>query len=89
VQNLRHLASAIDCLAARSLSMFLMSCMVPTSTDATTHRLVGKAGGAKVAVFMGKPLHQPVLSNGPMAFANRDNLVAAAAAYHRGDMGSL
>ena len=63
--------------------------ILPTCADATTHRLVAKAGGAKVAVFIGKPLHQPVLSNGPMAFASRDNLAAAAAAYHRGDMGSL
>ena len=63
--------------------------ILSTATDATTHRLVGKPGGAKVAVFIGTPLHQPVLSNGPMAFASRDNLAAAAAAYHRGDMGSL
>ncbi|MDM0049995.1 pirin family protein [Variovorax sp. J22R115] len=63
--------------------------ILPTGTDASTHRLVANAGGAKVAVFIGKPLHQPILSNGPMAFANRDNLASAAAAYHRGDMGSL
>ncbi|MDM0066885.1 pirin family protein [Variovorax sp. J31P207] len=63
--------------------------ITPTGADATAHRLVAKAGSAKVAVFIGKPLEQPVLSNGPMAFASRDNLAAAAAAYHRGDMGSL
>ena len=63
--------------------------ILPTGADASTHRLVAKAGGAKVAVFIGKPLHQPVLSNGPMAFASPDNLAAATAAYHRGDMGSL
>lgn len=63
--------------------------VMPTTTDAISHKLVAKADGAKVAVFIGKPLYQPVLSNGPMAFANKENLAAAAAAYHRGDMGSL
>lgn len=63
--------------------------ILPPVAEATTHRLVAKAGGAKVAVFIGSPLHQPVLSNGPMAFASQDHLAAAAAAYHRGDMGSL
>ncbi len=63
--------------------------VMPTATDAISHKLVAKADGAKVAVFIGKPLYQPVLSNGPMAFANKENLAAAAAAYHRGDMGSL
>ena len=38
---------------------------------------------------LGSFLHQPVLSNGPMAFANRNHLAAAAATCHRGDMGSL
>ena len=63
--------------------------VMPTALDATTHKLVAKADGAKVAVFIGKPLHQPILSNGPMAFATKENLAAAAAAYHRGEMGSL
>jgi redox-sensitive bicupin YhaK (pirin superfamily) len=63
--------------------------ILPAATEATTHQLVAKAGGAKVAVFIGEPLHQPVLSNGPMAFASQESLTAATAAYHRGDMGRL
>jgi hypothetical protein len=63
--------------------------ILPTETTATTHQLVGQAGGAKVAVFIGAPLHQPIFSNGPMAFASQDGLAAATAAYHRGDMGRL
>ncbi|PLQ00401.1 pirin family protein [Cupriavidus pauculus] len=63
--------------------------ILPVASEATTFRLVGKAGGAKVAVFIGRPLHQPILSNGPMAFASQESLSAATAAYHRGDMGSL
>lgn len=63
--------------------------ILPTATEATSHKLVARAGGAKVAVFIGQPLHQPVLSNGPMAFASQESLTAAAAAYHSGEMGSL
>lgn len=53
------------------------------------HHLVAGTEGAQIAVFIGQPLEQPVLSNGPMAFANRESLIAAAAAYHRGDMGRI
>ncbi|PVY93025.1 hypothetical protein C8C95_3909 [Acidovorax sp. 99] len=63
--------------------------VLPTSAEATTHKLMARTSGAKVAVFIGQPLHQPVVSNGPMAFANQDHLVAAAAAYQRGELGSL
>jgi redox-sensitive bicupin YhaK (pirin superfamily) len=63
--------------------------ILPIATEATTHRLAANAGAAKVAVFIGEPLRQPVLSNGPMAFASRESLSAATAAYHRGDMGQL
>lgn len=63
--------------------------ILPTVADAKTHKLMAKADGAKVAVFIGQPLHQPILSNGPMAFASKESLVAAAAAYQRGEMGSL
>ncbi|AEI82690.1 pirin-like protein (plasmid) [Cupriavidus necator N-1] len=63
--------------------------ILPAGAEATTFKLTGKPGGAKVAVFIGRPLHQPVLSNGPMAFASQDSLSAATAAYHRGDLGSL
>ena len=63
--------------------------VLPTATEATSHKLVARAGGAQVAVFIGRPLHQPVLSNGPMAFASQESLTAAATAYHSGEMGSL
>ncbi len=56
---------------------------------AAHHTLAGGAGGAKVAVFIGEPLRQPVVSNGPMAFASRGQLIAATAAYQRGEMGRL
>jgi redox-sensitive bicupin YhaK (pirin superfamily) len=63
--------------------------MLPAAAESMTHKLVAKPGGAKVAVFIGEPLRQPVLSNGPMAFASQESLVAATAAYRRGDFGSL
>jgi redox-sensitive bicupin YhaK (pirin superfamily) len=63
--------------------------ILPTATEATTHKLAAKSQAAKVAVFIGQPLRQPVLSNGPMAFASQESLTAAAAAYRRGDMGRL
>jgi redox-sensitive bicupin YhaK (pirin superfamily) len=56
---------------------------------ATSHTLVATAGACQVAVFIGTPLHQPVISNGPMAFASQADLIAATAAYHRGEMGRL
>jgi redox-sensitive bicupin YhaK (pirin superfamily) len=63
--------------------------IVAASSSATNHKLLARRSSAKVAAFIGKPLHQPVLSNGPMAFASREQLIAATAAYHRGEMGSL
>jgi len=63
--------------------------VLPAATEAMTHKLVAKTGGAKVAVFIGEPLRQPVLSNGPMAFASQESLTAATAAYHRGEFGGL
>lgn len=63
--------------------------ILPPATEAVTHKLVAKAGSAKVAVFIGRPLRQPVISNGPMAFASQESLIAATAAYQRGEMGSL
>lgn len=63
--------------------------ILPSASDTTTHKLAAIAGGARVAVFIGEPLHQPVLSNGPMAFASEESLIAATAAYHRGEMGRL
>jgi redox-sensitive bicupin YhaK (pirin superfamily) len=67
----------------------LGSPILPTATEATMHKLAAKAGGAKVAVFIGEPLRQPVISNGPMAFASQESLTEATAAYHRGEMGRL
>ncbi|MDM0054175.1 pirin family protein [Variovorax fucosicus] len=63
--------------------------ILPVANEAMTHKLVAWSGAAKVAVFIGEPLGQPVLSNGPMAFASQKSLNAAAAAYHRGDLGTL
>lgn len=62
--------------------------MPDIATAARTCRLRGLPGGAKVAVFIGAPLGQPVLSNGPMAFASRDGLRSAEAAFQRGEFGS-
>lgn len=67
----------------------LLAPIIAATTKDTTHMLVSKFDGAKVAVFIGKPLHQPVISNGPMAFASQQSLTAAAAAYQRGDFGKL
>lgn len=63
--------------------------ILPIAAEPTKHKLGAKAGGAKVAVFIGEPLRQPVISNGPMAFASQESLTAATAAYQRGEMGSL
>ncbi|MFZ0788952.1 MAG: pirin family protein [Chromatiaceae bacterium] len=63
--------------------------ILPIVAEQTTHKLVAMAGGAKVAVFIGEPLHQPVFSNGPMAFATQEDLIIASAAYQRGEMGEL
>lgn len=63
--------------------------VLPTAIETKTYKLIAKAGGAKVAVLIGEPLRQPVFSNGPMAFASQESLIAATAAYHRGEMGRL
>jgi redox-sensitive bicupin YhaK (pirin superfamily) len=63
--------------------------VLPVSDTPKTHRLVAAAGVAQVAVFMGEPLHQPFFTNGPMAFANQQHLIAATAAFQRGDLGRL
>ena len=63
--------------------------ILPIAAEATTHKLVAKAEAAKVAVFIGEPLRQPVISNGSMAFVSQESLTAATAAYQRGEMGSL
>lgn len=63
--------------------------VMPLAQEDTRHRLLAGAQGATVAVFMGAPLHQTIVSNGPMAFATEQQLAAATAAYQRGEMGSL
>ena len=63
--------------------------LLPTAAEAATHKLVAKAGGARVAMFIGEPLDQPAFSNGPMTFASQKSLAAATAAYRRGDFGQL
>jgi len=63
--------------------------IMPVAERAQTHKLSAPVGSAKVAVFIGEPLRQPIFSNGPMAFATQQNLIAATAAYQRGDMGRL
>lgn len=46
-------------------------------------------GTAKVAVFSGAPLRQPVYWNGPMALASPEALAERIAAYQRGEFGVL
>lgn len=63
--------------------------ILPVADRALTHKLSAPDSTAKVAVFIGEPLGQPIYSNGPMAFASQKNLIAAAAAYQRGELGRL
>lgn len=67
----------------------LGAAILPFAQEGTTHRLLVLAGGTKVTVLIGEPLHQPVISNGPMAFATQEGLLAATAAYQRGELGRL
>lgn len=67
----------------------LGAAVLPVVDRVQTHKLSAPDGSAKVAVFIGEPLRQPIFSNGPMAFASQQNLIAATAAYQRGDMGRL
>jgi redox-sensitive bicupin YhaK (pirin superfamily) len=62
---------------------------MPSGPVHTTYQLKAHAGNAKLAVFIGVPLQQAFFSNGPMAFASQEHLIAATAAYHRGEMGTL
>lgn len=52
-------------------------------------RLRATRGNAKVVVFSGRPLRQPVFWNGPMALASSEALTERIAAYQRGEFGSL
>lgn len=53
------------------------------------YALAGGVTGARVAIFMGAPLQQPVYANGPMSFATGEQLNAAVSAYRSGAMGRL
>lgn len=46
-------------------------------------------GGAKVVLFSGPPLRQPIYWYGPMAMASKSALASAIAAYQRGEFGML
>lgn len=63
--------------------------ILPPVAEAAVHKLIAQDGGSKIAVFIGEPLGQPVISNGPMAFARQQDLIAATAAYQRGELGRL
>lgn len=63
--------------------------ILEAADELTTLRLTAPREPAKVAVFIGQPLHQSVYSNGPMAFASPEMLTAATAAFQRGDFGHL
>lgn len=63
--------------------------ILPVNAEARTHTLTAPADRAQVAVFIGAPLSQAIFSNGPMAFASQQDLIAATAAYQRGDFGHL
>ena len=52
-------------------------------------RLEATKGAAKVALFSGEPLNQPVYWDGPMALASPEALADAMAAFRRGDFGKL
>ncbi len=52
-------------------------------------RLRATQGNAKVVVFSGRPLRQPVFWKGPMALASSEALAERIAAYQRGEFGSL
>jgi hypothetical protein len=51
--------------------------------------LKAKQGAAKVVVFSGMPLRQPVYWNGSLAMASVDVLSSRLAAYKRGEFGSI
>lgn len=58
----------------------------PTSREIS---LRAKDGNAKVVVFSGTPLRQPVHWHGPMALASADALADRIAAYQRGEFGTI
>ncbi|MBV5265919.1 pirin family protein [Pinisolibacter sp. B13] len=61
----------------------------PALTEPRAIALRAVQGNAKVAVFTGRPLRQPVHWRGPMAMASADALARALTAYQNGDFGAL
>ncbi|TYC58447.1 pirin family protein [Zoogloea oleivorans] len=59
--------------------------------QATSHDITLEAtrGSAKVVVFSGLPLNQPVHWQGPLALASAEALAARITAYQRGEFGSV
>lgn len=51
--------------------------------------LQARTGNAKVVMFFGTPLNQPVFWHGPMALASMDALATAVDGYRRGEYGML
>lgn len=49
----------------------------------------GSAGGARLALFAGTPLREPVIFHGPFALSSRERLVEAIGRYQAGGMGRL
>lgn len=65
---------------------------LPVFSEQATSRKVmlkTKQGAAKVVVFSGMPLHQPVHWHGSLAMASLDFLNARLAAFKRGEFGSI
>ncbi len=61
----------------------------PAQDEPQSICLQGGEAGAKVVIFSGLPLSQPVHRHGPLAMASVEALSGALAAYKRGDFGSL
>ncbi|HXE41314.1 MAG TPA: pirin family protein [Azonexus sp.] len=61
----------------------------PAQATSREMTLQAKQGNAKVVLFSGLPLHQPVHWQGSLALASAEALAASVAAYQRGEFGSL
>lgn len=61
----------------------------PAQPDAQTIALKSIRGKAKIVLFSGQPLKQPVYWQGPLALSSEQALAAAMASYRRGEFGSL
>ncbi|PXW92285.1 hypothetical protein C7444_1265 [Sphaerotilus hippei] len=63
--------------------------VAPASPEARVIALQATQGAAKVALFSGAPLEQPVHWQGPMALASPEALHRALSAYQRGEFGQI